>query len=479
MRLLSVLVYCMFTLISSGQISFFNIYSDSGDDFGEGIVQLEDSSYVITGSSSSFGFGPSDAFLLKIDSLGNYLWSKNYGGTESDNGRRVLYNPGDGFYVAGTTNSFGNGAYDFYLFKTDLNGDLVWEKTYGGSGWEKLNDAVLTNDGHIIFVGESSSNINQDRQGVIYKLNLSGDSIFTIQSNHTGIDFLNSLTYYQDSMISVTGPLYDSDSSKWKSSISTYHIDGTLIWTDTLSINGDCKIQDLTYSNSELFLVGGVNTSDFNSFGRYRVKYGLNGSLISQNSSNTSIFYTDKDICEFGNTGDFIISFEYEDDAIPGNGLDLAIWKYGFPFTNLNQWTPVPYVNDDKIGQTIKTLDNSVISVGTTSSYNQSYNNVFVSKIGPGSQFPNATAPHNTQSLVRVVELESDHIIISPNPTDKQFSITGQEGAILELSIVSMGGMVVLKTKETNIDVSTLNPGVYVVNIFCEQGVFKKRLVIR
>ena len=145
-----------------GQINFFNLYTDNGDDFGEGIVQLEDSSFVITGSSSSFGWGSTDAFLLKIDSLGNYLWSKNYGGPESDGGRRVMYNPGDGFYVAGTTNSYGNGAYDFYLFKTDLSGNLIWERTYGGSGWERMNDAVLTNDGGIIMVGEKSSNSTQD-----------------------------------------------------------------------------------------------------------------------------------------------------------------------------------------------------------------------------------------------------------------------------------------------------------------------------
>lgn len=46
-----------------GQINFFNLYTDNGDDFGEGIVQLEDSSFVITGSSSSFGWGSTDAFL--------------------------------------------------------------------------------------------------------------------------------------------------------------------------------------------------------------------------------------------------------------------------------------------------------------------------------------------------------------------------------------------------------------------------------
>lgn len=480
MRTLILFTYCLLFSAVWGQINFFNLYTDNGDDFGEGIVQLEDSSYVITGSSSSFGFGPSDAFLLKIDSLGNYLWSKNYGGVEADVGRRVMYNPGDGFYVAGTTNSFGSGAYDFYLFKTDLTGNLLWEKTYGGSGWEKLNDAVLTNDGHIIFVGETSSNPNQDRQSVIYKLNLAGDSILAIQSNHTGSDYLNSLTYFQDTLFSVTGPLYDMDSLKWKSTVSTYHIDGSLIWSDTISINGDCKIQDLTYANGELFLVGGMNTSDFSSFGRYRTKYSIAGSFISQNSSNSSSIYIDKDICEYGSTGDFIITFEYEDSSIPGNGLDLAIWKYSFPFTNLNQWTPVPYLNDDKIGQTIKTSDSSVISVGTSSGYNQSYNNVFVSKIGPGSQFPDASAPHNTQPLVSTIAIELENTLyLVPNPTTEYFTIKGVQCFNCTKEVFDLRGNTVLKTTDTKVDISSLGRGAYLVIVNSEKGVFRKRLVIQ
>ena len=54
-------------ILVSGQIDFYKIYTNNGYDFGQGIVQLEDSSYVVTGSSSSFQNGASQAFLLKVD----------------------------------------------------------------------------------------------------------------------------------------------------------------------------------------------------------------------------------------------------------------------------------------------------------------------------------------------------------------------------------------------------------------------------
>ena len=69
--LISFIILCV-SLLSYGQNSFFKLYSGSGYDRGEGIVQLEDSSYVITGSSSSWSES-SQAFLLKIDAEGNEL----------------------------------------------------------------------------------------------------------------------------------------------------------------------------------------------------------------------------------------------------------------------------------------------------------------------------------------------------------------------------------------------------------------------
>ena len=462
-----------------GQINFFNLYTDNGDDFGEGIVQLEDSSFVITGSSSSFGWGSTDAFLLKIDSLGNYLWSKNYGGPESDGGRRVMYNPGDGFYVAGTTNSYGNGAYDFYLFKTDLSGNLIWERTYGGSGWERMNDAVLTNDGGIIMVGETSSNSTQDRNSTLYKLNLNGDTLYTLHSQIIGTDYISSITHYQDTLVSISGNCYLPDSSKWIGFVSTYHVNGGLIWGDTISINGDCFINDIVYSNDMLYSVGSRNTLDNSSYGRLRIKHDLFGSVVSINTITSSVHYSDKDICEYGNTGDFIISFEYEDPSIPGNATDLAIWKYSFPFTNQNQWTPVPFLNNDVIGQTIKTNDNSVVSVGSTSGYNQSFNNVFVSKIGPGSVFPNATAPHNTQQLVALTEDFYILIKLYPNPVSNILNVSGDFDQLESLVITDLKCKLVLSSNSKKIDVSELTQGVYITTIRTNKGTARKRLVIQ
>ena len=91
------LILLILLIISAFQVNaqnaFYKLYSNNGYDFGEGIAQLEDSSFIVTGTSSSFTDGPSQAFLLKVDSVGEYQWSLPYGGTEEDGARRVLYSP--------------------------------------------------------------------------------------------------------------------------------------------------------------------------------------------------------------------------------------------------------------------------------------------------------------------------------------------------------------------------------------------------
>ena len=103
MQILIKIAFVVLPVLASAQISFFRNYSDDSYDFGQGIVQLEDSSYVIAGTSGSF-IGNGQAFLMKVDSLGVRKWSNHFGGVESEWGRRVLYKQNFGFFLCGHSN---------------------------------------------------------------------------------------------------------------------------------------------------------------------------------------------------------------------------------------------------------------------------------------------------------------------------------------------------------------------------------------
>jgi hypothetical protein len=136
------------------------------------MMATDDGGYIMGGSSSyadtnvyvHYGsFMDNDIFLIKVDSLGNKVWTKVVGGTDND----VLYSlqsaPNGGCYVAGYTRSgdidcIGNhGAGDVYLAMLDKNGNILWHKDLGGTGYDYATSAVADNAGGIVIAGVSHS----------------------------------------------------------------------------------------------------------------------------------------------------------------------------------------------------------------------------------------------------------------------------------------------------------------------------------
>lgn len=72
-----------------------------------------------------------DISLTKSDKTGKILWQKTFGGTSYDKAGQVIQTPDQGYLIVGSTSSFGKGNYDVLLIKVDADGNLVWQQTYG------------------------------------------------------------------------------------------------------------------------------------------------------------------------------------------------------------------------------------------------------------------------------------------------------------------------------------------------------------
>jgi len=101
--------------------------------FGE---QREHNGYIVVGRTTSFGAGGYDVWVLRLDRSANILWEKAYGGNAHDFGRAVLQTPDGGFLVVADTQSFGAGSRDVWILRLAADGEVLWEKTYGGTGME-------------------------------------------------------------------------------------------------------------------------------------------------------------------------------------------------------------------------------------------------------------------------------------------------------------------------------------------------------
>lgn len=118
---------------ANGNLLWSRTYGGPNDEYGYSIVELSTGGFAITGDTNSFGAGASDVWLLRTNADGNLLWNRTYGGLSGDRGRSVLEVSGGGFAIAGDTGSFGAGNYDVWYLQTDSDGNLLWNQTFGGA----------------------------------------------------------------------------------------------------------------------------------------------------------------------------------------------------------------------------------------------------------------------------------------------------------------------------------------------------------
>lgn len=154
----------------NGELQWQRTYGGSGGDGAGDVVLVSAGGYLIAGSTSSTdgdvseSFGNDDLWLVRVDAMGELLWERSYGGSsvEWSNGIVAVAN---GYVMAGSTSSsdgditgYQGGFYDYWLIRVDLEGELIWQRCLGGPGDDRAGALDTTADGGYIVAGLSNSN---------------------------------------------------------------------------------------------------------------------------------------------------------------------------------------------------------------------------------------------------------------------------------------------------------------------------------
>jgi hypothetical protein len=481
------LVLVLITLFSTKSISqnihFIKSYGNNGYDYGRDIKQDLDTGYIATGSSSSFTSGTADAFLLKVDSLGNFKWSYNYGGQETDWGESVVVTNDSSYAIGGYTNSFGAGGFDFYLVRADKDGTPLWEKTYGGSDWDRAHSIIQLADSGFVLVGDTYSYGNGNADIYMVRTDKYGDTLWTNTYGGSENDFGNAVILDGDSLI-VVGGTESFGNGMSDGIILKYHIDGTFGWRKVVGKERDDYFTSIAQnSNGDYSFGGSRNYYHFedcdcgNDFWYYRISSSgikvrdttRNGAnMLGYDLINDLIIDEDNAIIYGGSTTTFgspdIAQGHPDAYLTKSNSLFYPYWSFMSNFGG---------GGDDVTNALDNCFDNGYIGIGNLNYNSVGGSNLFIVKVDKHNIdgnliIQNELTNENITLTINENNNQLDQIIAFPTVTNNFLIIKGVN-TLAEYSIYTLNGNLFssgnINNNEYSINVSLLEKGLYIINI--------------
>lgn len=480
-------------------------YGGTGTDRANCIRQTADGGYIIAGSTTSYDgnvtgqHGSFDYWLVKTDSTGNLEWEKTFGGNSLDIANAVAVMP-NGYIIAGSTESTngdvtGNhGIADYWIVKTDLTGNLVWQKTFGGTGDDLARSVAITSSNEIIAAGWSNSSDGDvtANHGAydfwIIQLDSAGNLLFEKSYGGTGFDYAHLLSVTSDGGYIVTGITSSNDGDVtgnhgsddlW---VMKADSSGSIEWQKSMGGSLNENGQSVKQTSDGGYIVAGF-TSSFNgdvtnhfggddcwiikldSSGAFDWKHGFGGSandyahdVIENTSGGYDVF--GETISNSGN--------------VVGNHGNYDCWLLHLDSTGIFGYQlPLGGSLDEMGFSIIETADGFSLAGQTYS------NNGDVS--GNHGDFDFWFV--QLQKSITGINTVSDEagILITPNPSDGHCVISGDAFISSQVTVSNVTGDIISQTEfigSLNADFSWLPAGVYMISVRNERSVSSSRLVI-
>ncbi|MCH7534294.1 MAG: T9SS type A sorting domain-containing protein [Bacteroidetes bacterium] len=240
--------YLLFSLSLYSQITFQKTFGGTQWDLAYAVQQTSDKGYIIIGDTKSFGAGASDVYLIKTDSLGDLMWSKTFGDSSYNYGRSIQQTFDGGYIISG---------YD--LIKTNAGGDSLWAKQLPAIA----ASVQQTSDSGFVVVGTLIGS-----QCYLLKTDASGDLIWYnefeasfINSHYTARDVIQT----NDGGYALVGMEYNYDEELLNGWLIKVDSGGDTLWT---KVFGDSThlvdIASLVQTNDSGFVLVGTSRIPWN-----------------------------------------------------------------------------------------------------------------------------------------------------------------------------------------------------------------------
>lgn len=463
---------CIIPFLSLGQFdtTWTRTYGGFGEDNARDIIKTHDEGVLIVGSTSSFGLGNSQIYFLKLDSLGEISWSRTYGGNSIEWANTVIQTLDHGYVAAGYTTSYGKGGYDAYIIKIDSAGNFMWDYANGTEEWNFVNDIVEISENQYVVAGKTYNDTNFTMDAWIFKIS-EGDQNPDWEKYYdsSGEDEFRSLVYDTNGILMVSGFGRSVLNNHLDALLCQYDTNGNINYVKHFGDTLDDSFHDIIQrENGDFVLVGyfedtltsekdpmimSVDSSG-NQFWVDRWSSGLDGSInkvIEYEPNQYAVVGTTK----VGNSEDLFVVITY-----PNGGFYWQGNTYG--------------KSGQEDGQgIIRTKHGNLWLAGTTDSeaYDANFTDIFLLQTDSVGKQTNVDDFTFYQDINVIASTYTDDYLysgIKVSKSNTSIQITSSSEDNIELSIYNISGQL-LSTNTFNsnhsIDLSNLPGNVYIFSI--------------
>jgi uncharacterized delta-60 repeat protein len=512
LALLSVSLVALSTQYAHAQVRFARTYGGTSGEYAFSVQQTSDGGYIVAAYTNSFGAGGYDIFLIKTDANGNISWAKTYGGTDWDEASSVQQTSDGGYIVAGLTRSFGAGNADFFLIKTDANGNIIWAKTYGGTSYDWASSVQQTSDGGYILAGFTGSFGAGNADFFLIKTDANGNIIWAKTYGGTNDDRARSVQQTSDGGYIVAGYTQSFGAGLDIFLIKT-DASGNVSWAKTYGGIGNDYASSVQQTSDGGYILAGF-TGSFGAGGDiFLIKTDANGNVQWAKTYGGTDFDWAYSVQQTSDGGYILAGYTQSFGAgtwdaflVKTDANGNIIWAKTYGGTN---WEYAYSVQ--------QTSDGGYILAGYTQSFGAGNFDVFLIKtdangnIGScgivGNASPTVTTPSPTVTTPSPSVSSPSPAVNSPSPTITSPTLTVSEpcpstisescqiasglitpykGGIkitksgeFEVKVYNVSGVMVKSVKGKNEVKLELSRGVYFVEVVSGEKVLREKVVIR
>lgn len=363
--------------IPNTKSTYEQTYGGKYDDEANAVLAVKDG-FMIVGTTASFGKGQNDAYVIRVDQFGNKVYSLALGGSSNDSANAVVELK-DGFVIAGSTRSFGNGVESIYMAKFTKAGELLWQNGYysDNDDYYQANDMVKISDRNMLFAGSENHVKFFNSEINIYVNAIDSEGVRNGVKRYGGnkVDVANSIINIQDGYV-LAGMTKSWGHGAEDAYVIKLDKDGNQLWHNAFGYAYDEVANQIIATQDGGYILVGTTDSDIkNQQDIYVVKLRADGSRAWQ-----AHYGSKEDEEGFGivETNDGYVIAGYTKDT-PSYNSDVYLLKISK--SGVTMWSRKYGLDKDDGAKAIIKVDDGFVVVGYKTSEETYSKDVYILKV--------------------------------------------------------------------------------------------------